>query len=430
MSSSHSGDAPKSRPGGRPTADRLRINGDRLWQTHLEIAKIGAIPGGGSNRLALTDEDRQARDLFVSWCREAGCSIRIDEMGNVFARRAGSDEQLPAVISGSHLDTQATGGIFDGVYGVLAALEVIRALNDAGVATRHPVEAVVWSNEEGVRFAPAMVGSGVWAGDYKLADAHSRTDADGVTFGQALARIGYLGNVACAPFPIRAAFEAHIEQGPILENAGSTIGVVAAVQGIRWFDIVVDGRSSHAGSTPMELRRDPVIALAAILDALYRLAAEHGPQARVTVGRLNAEPGAYNTVPQRVVASLDLRHPDQATLDQLSAKVADIVTACCTSHGLTGSLRGELEHDPVSFDPVCIEAVQEAADRLGYASMPMVSGAAHDMMYVAQHAPAGMIFVPCKGGISHHPEEMATPEDLEAGCNVLLHAILRFAEPI
>jgi len=401
-----------------------------LWQTHLEIAKIGAIAGGGSNRLALTDDDRQARDLFVDWCREAGCTVRIDQMGNIFARRAGSDEHLPAVIAGSHLDTQPTGGIFDGVYGVLAALEVIRALNDAGVSTRHPIEAIVWSNEEGVRFSPAVIGSGVWAGAHDLADAHSRTDVDGVTFGQALADIGYLGDVACAPFPIRAAFEAHIEQGPILENAENTIGVVTAVQGIRWFDIILNGRSCHAGSTPMEVRRDPVMALATILDAVYRLAAEHAPNARVTVGRLNAEPGAYNTVPQRVVASLDLRHPDEATLEQLSAKVAEIVTACCASHDVDGQLRDELGHNPVAFDPISIEAVQAAADQLGYKSMRMVSGAAHDTMHVAQHAPAAMIFVPCEGGVSHHPDEMATAEDLEAGCNVLLHAMLRFAEPI
>lgn len=415
---------------GGASADAVRIDRERLWRTHQDIAAFGAIPGGGSNRLALTSEDKEARDLFVAWCRDAGCDVRIDQMGNIFARRAGMEGDLAPVIAGSHLDTQATGGIFDGIYGVLAALEVVRALNDADIRTRRPIEAIVWSNEEGVRFAPAMVGSAVWAGQMDLADALGCSDVDGTTYGDALAQIGYRGEVACAPFPVHAAFEAHIEQGPILERRQKTIGVVTGVQGIRWFDVILNGRSSHAGSTPMDMRHDPARALGNILVGLYALAHRHAPDARLTVGRLSASPGAYNTVPEHVVASIDLRHPDRETLETLSTDIRRLVDDACRAHDVSGAVEEKLAHDPVVFDPICVDAVAEAAGRLGYSHMPMVSGAAHDAMNLARHAPTAMVFIPCEGGISHHPQERATAEDLEAGCNVLLHAMLQFAEPL
>lgn len=401
-----------------------RVNGQRLWSSLMEMAAIGATDAGGCNRLALTDEDRRARDLFIHWCAAEHCAVRVDQMGNIFARREGTQAGLPPIISGSHLDTQRTGGRFDGVYGVLAAVEVIRTLNDLKIGTRHPVEAVVWSNEEGARFSPAMIGSGTWAGAYDLDFGHSRTDTDGVRFDEALRHIGYLGDHPCVASSVKAAFEVHIEQGPLLEAAGNTIGVLTGIQGVRWYEIVIDGKSSHAGTTPMDTRRDPVVALGAIIDQLFRLAAEHAPHARLTIGRLNAEPGAYNTVPARVTAGIDLRHPDQETLDLLHESVSAIVSHSASEHRVEGHVRAKLDHAPVAFDPECIGVVQRSVDRLGYRSMRMVSGAAHDSMHTARVAPTGMIFVPCKGGLSHHPDEMAKPEDLEAGCNVLLHTIL------
>lgn len=405
----------------------VRVNGRRLWQTLGDIAEISAIPGGGSNRLALTEGDGHARDLFVRWCRDAGCSIRIDAMGNIFARRSGLNDDLPPVISGSHLDTQQTGGIFDGVYGVLAGLEVIRALNDAQIETLHPIEAVVWTNEEGVRFAPAMMGSGVWSGSLALRDVHRSVDADGVSVAEALKQIGYLGEAICAPFPVHAVFEAHIEQGPILEQSGKTIGVVTAVQGVRWFDVALEGRSAHAGSTPMDMRCDPVMAFAYIMQALDNLAMAHAPSVRLTVGKMLAEPGAYNTVAQRVMFGIDLRHPSQRVLDDLTNAIHAIIESCSNARGMTSVMSTRLDHAPVLFDETLVSTIGDAALHLGYSAMPILSGAAHDTMYVAEHAPAGMIFIPCEGGVSHHPSEKATPEDAEAGCNVLLHAMARTA---
>jgi N-carbamoyl-L-amino-acid hydrolase len=405
----------------------VRVNGRRLWQTLVDIAKICAIEGGGSNRLALTEGDGHARDLFVRWCRDAGCSIRIDAMGNVFARRPGRKNDLPPVISGSHLDTQKTGGIFDGIYGVLAALEVIRSLNDAHVETLHPIEAVIWTNEEGVRFAPAMMGSGVWSGALTLGAVHRSVDADGVSVAEALKQIGYLGEAICAPFPVHAVFEAHIEQGPILEQSGKTIGIVTAVQGVRWLDIALEGRSAHAGTTPMDMRRDPVIAFAQIIQALDELTKAHAPSVRLTVGKVLAEPGAYNTVAQRVTFGIDLRHPSQAALDDLTIAVRAIIESCSAARGMKSTICMPLDHAPVLFDETLVATIGDVAAQLGYSAMPILSGAAHDTMYVAKHAPAGMIFIPCEGGVSHHPSEKATPADAEAGCNVLLHAMARTA---
>ena len=404
-----------------------RVNADRLWQSLMEMAAIGATEKGGCNRQALTDLDKQGRDLFRSWCEDAGCTVRIDKMGNMFARRAGSDDSLPAVIAGSHLDTQPTGGKFDGVYGVLAALEVIRSLNDVGVETRHPVEAVVWTNEEGARFAPAMIGSGVWSGEFDLEYGHSRCDKEGRSIGEELERIAYLGKEECAAPAIRAAFEVHIEQGPILEQEALQIGVLTGVQGMRWYDLIIEGQPCHAGPTPMEMRRDPFMALHRIVAHLYELVNEQAPWARITFGDIRAEPGSRNTVPERLVLSVDLRHPHEEILEQIDQSMRDMVAQVCQSLDLRGEVNNEWLSPSVKFDQDCINAVQSAVDLLGYSHRQMVSGAGHDSVYVSRVAPTSMIFIPCEGGLSHNEAENASKEDIEAGANVLLHAMLERA---
>ena len=403
----------------------LRIDGERLWRAVMDMAQIGATEAGGCNRQALTDADRAGRDLFVSWCKAAGCRVVVDQIGNLFARRPGRHPQAPPLCAGSHLDTQPTGGKFDGVFGVLAGLEVVRTLNDAGIETRHPLEIAVWTNEEGARFSPAMMGSGVWAGVFELEDAYARRDRDGRTLGEELERIGYRGSVPARARPLCGAFEAHIEQGPILERAGQPIGIVTGVQGMRWYDVSIEGRACHAGTTPMAMRRDPVRAAARIVERLYELAADVGPAARVTFGDVAVRPGARNTVPDRLVLALDLRHPDPVVLSELERTLRRIVEETCSATATRGSVRVEWDSPAVEFDRRCVEAVREAALALGYPAREMVSGAGHDSVYLARVAPTAMIFVPCAEGLSHNEAESARLEDLEAGANVLLHALLR-----
>lgn len=407
---------------------QLRVDGNRLWRSLMAMAEIGATPAGGCNRQALTDEDREGRDLFVRWCREIGCEIRVDRMGNLFARRPGVDNNLPAVMTGSHLDTQPTGGKFDGVYGVLAGLEVLRTLEERGIRTKAPLELVVWTNEEGARFSPAMVGSGVWAGEFSLEYGHSRKDKAGKNIGQELARIGYLGSEPAQPTLIKAAFEAHIEQGPVLEKQNQVIGVVTGVQGIRWYDVTFSGTPCHAGPTPMEDRRDPVQALAGLCEKLYAEVKAYSEDARITCGDLRAEPGSRNTVPETVVLALDLRHPTTEGLAHLHRTLYRLAEQVQEATGVTIDVREEWYSPPVAFDKDCIEAVHSAVERLGYSHRRMVSGAGHDAVYVSRVAPVSMIFVPCAGGLSHNEAESAEPGHLEAGCNVLLQAMLASAE--
>lgn len=402
----------------------LQINEERLWDSLMQMAQIGATDKGGCNRQALTDEDRQGRELFSNWCRAAGCELRVDQMGNIFARRSGRDKALAPVIAGSHLDTQPTGGKFDGVYGVLAALEVIRTLNDSGTETKHPVEAVVWTNEEGARFSPAMIGSGVWSGEFELDYGHSRKDKQGICIVEELQRIGYLGETACAPFDVRAAFEVHIEQGPVLENENLQIGVLSGVQGMRWYDLILEGQPCHAGPTPMELRRDPFMGLHVLLAKFYSLVEEQAPWGRITFGDIRIEPGARNTVPEHLCLTVDLRHPEDEVLEELEKSMLSELDKVCTDKQLKGSLRTEWLSPAVRFDADCIRAVQTSVDKLGYSNRVMVSGAGHDSVYVSKVAPTSMIFVPCEKGLSHNEEENATREDIAAGCNVLLHAML------
>jgi N-carbamoyl-L-amino-acid hydrolase len=311
-----------------------KVDGERLWASLMEMALIGASPKGGCNRQALTDLDREGRNLLVRWAQEAGCTIRVDAIGNIFARRAGLDPALPPVISGSHLDTQATGGKFDGVYGVLAALEVVRSLNDAQISTQHPIEIAVWTNEEGCRFAPAMLGSGVVSGIYTLDFALSRQDRDGAVLGEELERIGYRGTMPAAPRAVKAFYEAHIEQGPVLEAEGRQIGIVEGIQGAYWFDVTLIGASAHAGPTPMTMRRDPWRAAAPIIAKALAIADAHAPWGRATVGDMKAYPGARNTVPGELVFPVDIRHPDAATLEAMVAQLREAIERECERAGV------------------------------------------------------------------------------------------------
>lgn len=405
----------------------IKANGERLWQRLMEMARIGATPAGGCNRQALTDEDKQGRQLFESWCEAAGCSIEHDQMGNIFARRPGKDHDQPPVLIGSHLDTQPTGGKFDGVYGVLAGLEVVESLNNKNISTTHPIDIVVWTNEEGARFSPAMIGSGVFAGAFDLEYGLSRTAKDGASIGEELRRIGYAGSRPCQHYPIKAAFEVHIEQGPILEDKGMQVGIVTGVQGMRWYDIELRGEAVHAGPTPMTSRRDPVRAMHAVVAALYQLAEQTGPAARVTFGDVRFEPGSRNTVPEKIILTLDLRHPDEATLSDLEKKISEIVAAESASAHVEGILHHEWKSPAIQFDQECVEAITDSANALNYPAMKIVSGAGHDSVYISKIAPTAMIFVPCERGISHNEHESARKEDLAAGCDVLLNAALNMA---
>jgi N-carbamoyl-L-amino-acid hydrolase len=402
----------------------LKVNGERLWDSLMEMAKIGPGVAGGNCRLALTDFDREGRDLFVRWCKEAGCEITIDKMGNIFARRPGRNPDLAPVATGSHLDTQPTGGKFDGVFGVLAGLEVIRTLNDNGIETEAPIEATVWTNEEGSRFAPAMVASGVFAGVFELEYGHSRADADGHTMGEELDRIGYLGDQEPGARPIGTFFEAHIEQGPILEAEDKTIGVVTGAQGQRWYELTLTGAESHAGTTPMNRRRDALLGAARLVEAVNAIAMNHAPVAVTTVGMLEVSPNSRNTIPGSVFMAIDLRHPDDATLSQMEAELETALGRIAGELGLESDLENIWYSPPVVFDPECVAAIRGAAGDAGFANRDIISGAGHDACYINRVAPTAMIFVPCKDGVSHNEAEDAKPADLAAGCNVLLYAML------
>jgi beta-ureidopropionase / N-carbamoyl-L-amino-acid hydrolase len=412
----------------KPETQPIRINGKRLWDSLMEMAKIGATAKGGVCRLALTDLDRDGRDLFVRWAREAGCTISVDKMGNVFARRAGKDNSLTPVVTGSHADSQPTGGRFDGIYGVLGGLEVIRSLNDHGIETDRPIEVVIWTNEEGSRFAPAMVASGVFAGVFTLEYGLSRADVDGRTMGEELARIGYAGDQPMGK-PIHAAFELHIEQGPILEHEGKTIGVVHAAQGQRWYEVIYTGQESHAGPTPMPTRRDALVGAARMIDLVNRIGHEHAPYACATVGMIQNHPNSRNVIPGRVFFTIDIRHPNDEVLSEMDRKVREGVARIAAETKLeVTKLEQIFYYAPIAFDKACVDSVRAAAERFGYSHRDIVSGAGHDACYLSKVAPTAMVFVPCVGGISHNEIEDATPEWIEAGGNVLLHAMLGRAD--
>ncbi|WP_426160823.1 Zn-dependent hydrolase [Pseudomonas sp. DWR1-3-2b2] len=404
------------------------INRDRLWQSLMDLAQLGATVKGGVCRLALTDLDRQARDLFVQWCEAAGCSVTVDAIGNIFARRAGQNPALPPVMTGSHIDTQPTGGKFDGCYGVMAGLEVIRTLNDLNIETQAPIEVVVWTNEEGSRFPPCMMGSGVFAGKFDLQDTLDKVDDQGLSVGDELQRIGYAGARAVLGHPVGAYFEAHIEQGPVLEDQATTIGVVMGCLGQKWFDLTFTGVEAHAGPTPMHLRKDALVGAAEVVSAVNRIAHQQQPHACGTVGCLSLHPGSRNVIPGQVHMTLDLRHLHADKLHAMVDEVRGVIEATAARHGLAYELTPTADFPPLDFAPVCVNAVREGAEALGLSHMDIVSGAGHDAIFVAELGPAGMIFVPCEGGISHNEIENAAPDDLAAGCAVLLRAMVNAAQ--
>jgi len=407
--------------------DTLRIDGARLWASLMELARIGATPKGGVCRLALSDLDRQGRDLVSRWAKEAGMTLSIDRIGNGFMRRPGRDDRLPPVMTGSHIDTQPTGGKFDGNYGVLAGLEVVRTLNDHGLTTEAPIEVAWWTNEEGSRFVPVMMGSGVFAKAFTLEHAYAAKDTEGKTVRGELQRIGYIGPQEPGDHPIGCYFETHIEQGPVLEDHGVTIGVVGGVLGIRWYDCTVTGLEAHAGPTPMALRRDALQVATRLMQEVVAIAHRHGPHGRGTVGMVQVFPNSRNVSPGRVKFSIDLRNASDALVGAMDADLRGVAAKLAADTGLPIGIEPVSDYPAQAFHPECIAAVQRAATKLGYSHMPVVSGAGHDAVYLARVAPTGMIFIPCKDGISHNEIEDAQPEHLEAGANVLLHAMLERA---
>lgn len=411
----------------KPNIENLRINGQRLWASLMELAQIGATPKGGVCRLTLTDLDKQGRDLVTRWAREAGMTVTIDKIGNGFMRRPGRNNSLPPIMTGSHIDTQPTGGKFDGNYGVLAGIEVVRTLNDHGIETEAPIEVAFWTNEEGSRFVPVMMGSGVFAKAFTLEHAYAATDTEGKTVKGELERIGYIGEQEPGDHPIGAYFETHIEQGPVLEDNDKTIGVVSGVLGIRWFDCTVTGMEAHAGPTPMALRKDAMLAATRIMQDVVVAAHRHPPHGRGTVGMVQVFPNSRNVIPGRVKFSIDLRNSTDALVDAMAAEVKAFADQVAKEHGVQVHIEMVSSYPAQLFQPECVEAVGRAAAKLGYSHMPAVSGAGHDAVYMAKLAPSGMIFIPCKDGISHNEIEDAKPEHIEAGCNVLLHAMLERA---
>ncbi len=409
-------------------SDNLRIRSERLWDSLMEMATIGPGLRGGNNRQTLTDSDREGRLLFARWCEEAGLVLGIDAMGTMFARREGTDPEALPVMLGSHLDTQPTGGKFDGVLGVLGALEVVRTLNDLGIRTRRPIEVVNWTNEEGARFAPAMVASGVYAGVYDLAFAYGRTDAEGKVLGDELERIGFKGEEPVGARKAHAYFELHIEQGPILEDEGLDIGVVTHGQGLRWIQITLTGRDAHTGSTPMPKRVNAGLGAARILELVDRIAWSHPPLAVGAVGKLDVYPNSRNIIPGKAVLTVDFRHPDLAVLLAMEAELREGAAAIAAEMGLGLSVDEVQGFDPVAFNPALVGRVREAAARLGYTHRDIVSGAGHDACWMNRVVPSAMIFCPCVDGLSHNEDETITPAWAAAGTDVLLHAVLETAE--
>lgn len=406
----------------------LRIDSERLWSTLMETAAFGATPKGGIRRLALSDEDKLVRDWFKAAATELGLDVAVDEVGNMFATRPGTDPTRAPIAFGSHLDTQPAGGKFDGILGVLAGLEVMRTLNDTGFETAAPLTLVNWTNEEGARFAPAMMCSGVWAGDLDKDAMMAGTDNDGLVFGEELARIGYRGAETIGTRTIGAFVELHIEQGPILEAEEKTIGIVEGGQGIAWFDGTITGRDSHAGTTPMKLRKDAMNALAEIALTVEAVANEHGPAGVGTIGEAHIIPGSRNTIPGAATFKVDTRHPDGTALTAMENALREKFDEIATRRGVEIALTRVWRKDPITFHPTIVEAVAAATEKSGYPARRMISGAGHDAFYVASACPAGMIFVPCAEGISHNEEESAEKDDCAAGAQVLLDTILALDE--
>ena len=407
-----------------------RINSARLWDALGEMALIGPGVAGGCDRQTLTDADGEGRHLFKRWCEAAGMTMGVDTMGNMFATRAGADPTALPVYMGSHLDTQPTGGRYDGVLGVLGALEVVRTMNDLGIKTKHPIVVTNWTNEEGARFAPAMLASGVFAGLHTQDYAYGRTDMDGLRFGDELARIGWVGDEVVGARKMRAMFELHIEQGPILEAEGKEIGVVTHGQGLWWLAITLTGRDAHTGSTPMNMRVNAGLGMARITERVHQIAMGHQPGAVGAVGQVKVFPNSRNVIPGKVIFTVDIRSPDQTKLDLMRGEVERAAHAVAAELGLGCSIEAVGHFDPVTFDAGLVKLVRGAAEKLGLSHMDIISGAGHDACWINRVAPTVMIMCPCVGGLSHNEAEEISPEWAAAGTDVLLHAVLETAEVV
>ena len=401
-----------------------RIDGKRLWDTLMSFAEIGATPKGGVRRLTLTDVDKRGRDKFRAECEALGLTVRVDAIGNMFARRAGRDPSRAPVLFGSHLDSQPSGGKFDGALGVIAGLEVMRSLNDLGIVTEAPVELINWTDEEGSRFGHSLMGSGVWAGVFGLDKAYGLTDTEGVTVQTALDGIGYRGAEPAAPFKADAYFELHIEQGPILEREEKRIGIVTGAQGQVWYDAVTIGQDSHAGTTPPSTRKDALVCASRIIDLVDRMMRARGEDGRGTVGQLLVSPNSRNVIPGEVRFSVVFRHPSAAVVDVLDAEFPPAAQAIADACGVKLELTTLFKIPAQPFDRSCVDLVRQGAAKLGYSTREIVSGAGHDAVYVARHVPTAMIFTPCKDGLSHNEAESIEPEEAEAGCQVLFEAVV------
>ena len=410
--------------------ENLKINGARLWDSLMEMAKIGPGIAGGNNRQTLTDEDAEGRELFEKWCKKAGCEMGLDQMGNMFAHRAGTDSTALPVYVGSHLDTQPTGGKYDGVLGVLGGLEILRTLNDLNVKTKHPIVVTNWTNEEGTRFAPPMLSSGVFAGMHTQDWAYDRTDAAGLKFGDELKRIGWKGEEAVGSREMHAFFELHIEQGPILEAEGKTIGVVTHGQGLSWTQVTISGKESHTGSTPMPMRKNAGLGMARVLELVDEIAWSHKPHAVGAAGHIDVSPNSRNVIPGNAVFTIDFRSPDLDVISDMEKRLKDGATKICAEMGLEVSFEKVGGFDPVKFDDGCVGAVRAAAERLGYSHMDLISGAGHDACWINKTAPTAMVMCPCVDGLSHNEAEEISSEWATARADVLLHAVLEMAEVV
>lgn len=407
--------------------ENLRINSDRLWDSLMEMAKIGPGIAGGNNRQTVTDEDGEGRHLFKRWCDAAGLEMGVDEMGTMFARREGADPSLPPVYVGSHLDTQPTGGKYDGVLGVLGGLEIVRSLNDLGIKTRHPIVVTNWTNEEGARFAPAMMASGVFAGVLDQADVYAHTDKQGKKFGEELERIGWKGTEKVGDRKIHAFFELHIEQGPILEDEGIDIGVVTHGQGLKWLQVTLTGKEAHTGSTPMPKRRNAGLGMARVIELVHEIAMDYQPDAVGAVGHMEVYPNSRNIIAGHTVFTIDIRSPEKEVLDAMDGRIREGIDTICDALDIQYRIEQVGHFDPVTFDKNCVKAIRDAADRLGYSHRNIVSGAGHDACWINRVAPTAMVMCPCVDGLSHNEAEEISKEWAAAGADVLFHAVVETA---
>jgi N-carbamoyl-L-amino-acid hydrolase len=410
--------------------ENLKINGDRLWDSLMDMAKIGPGIAGGNNRQTLTDEDAEGRALFQSWCEAAGMTMGLDTMGNMFATRDGQDLSALPVYVGSHLDTQPTGGKYDGVLGVLAGLELVRSMNDLDIKTKHPIVVTNWTNEEGTRFAPAMLSSGVFANMHTQDWAYEREDAEGKKFGDELKRIGWVGDEEVGARKMHAFLELHIEQGPILEIENKQVGVVTHGQGLSWTQVTITGKESHTGSTPMPMRKNAGLGMAHILQLVDEIAWSHKPDAVGAAGHIDIYPNSRNVIPGKAVFTVDFRSPNLAVIQDMEARLHEGAQKICDDMGLEVEFEKVGGFDPVTFDEKLVTSIRDAAERLGYSHRNLISGAGHDACWINRVAPTAMVMCPCVDGLSHNEAEDISKEWATAGADVLMHAVLETAEII